>query len=104
MACDQCQQFCQVKRVRTGDEYRELLRKVLACINSGILLLLDGIELERILGSAIWPDDDLTHRFECTKCHQQFTLSVNTYHGRGGYWKPAEPPDERYKGLRWPRN
>lgn len=34
-------------------------------------------------------DDALLYRFKCNSGGQLFELSVENYHGRGGWWKPV---------------
>lgn len=34
-----------------------------------------------------WPDS-FAYSFRCTSCRQAFSLTAETYHGRGGRWLP----------------
>ena len=38
-----------------------------------------------------WPDY-FEYYFHCIDCGRKFRLSVETYHGVGGEWKPWSPP------------
>jgi hypothetical protein len=33
--------------------------------------------------------------FHCTRCGQKYSLTCETYHGRGGRWSPFEPRKAR---------
>jgi hypothetical protein len=40
-----------------------------------------------------WPylnDDFLDRQVECTSCHQQFTICMETYHTGVGSWQPSK--------------
>lgn len=32
-------------------------------------------------------DDVISHDFRCTTCSERFSLTAETYHGRGGHWQ-----------------
>jgi hypothetical protein len=42
-----------------------------------------------LVSSGQW-DDVLLYYFQCNICGQLFQLSAETYHGRGGWWKPVD--------------
>jgi hypothetical protein len=42
---------------------------------------------DELVSSGKW-DDVLLYHFKCNTCGQLFELSAETYHGRGGRWKP----------------
>ena len=92
MSCDQCQQFCERERVNNPYEYREVAKQLIDCVNRGVLAVVSGTcPLEAIANrTGTWPADTITHVFRCTRCNQQFTISVDTYHGSGGTWGPAQ--------------
>jgi hypothetical protein len=49
--------------------------------------------LTDLLKNQHWPDDVITHIFECSSCGQRFKLAVETYHGSGGAWEMLAPLD-----------
>ena len=44
---------------------------------------------DELVSSGKW-DDVLLYHFKCNSCGQLFELSAETYHGRGGWWKPVD--------------
>jgi hypothetical protein len=44
---------------------------------------------DELVSSGKW-DDVLLYHFKCNTCAQLFELSAETYHGRGGWWKPVD--------------
>jgi hypothetical protein len=48
-----------------------------------------GRLFDELTTSGKW-DDVLLYHFQCNTCGQKFELSVETYHGSGGWWKPVK--------------
>lgn len=44
---------------------------------------------DELVSSGKW-EDVLLYHFKCNNCGQMFELSAETYHGRGGWWKPVD--------------
>lgn len=43
---------------------------------------------DELVSSGKW-EDVLRYHFRCNTCGQKFELYAETYHGSGGWWKPA---------------
>jgi hypothetical protein len=49
----------------------------------------DGMPFHELVSASQW-DDALLYYFQCNACGQLFKLYAETYHGRGGWWKPVD--------------
>ena len=73
---------------RAPREYVDLVRQLEELVASGAFRLLHGTSaLAELQENRRWPDDVITHVFECCNCGQRFRLSADTYHGSGGSWE-----------------
>ena len=87
--CPACEGFSEKIRIHTPGQYFNLLTQVKEVLAQGTLVLLHGnTDLADLGPTRPWPDDLIEHTFECPRCHQQFRLAVETYHGSGGSWQP----------------
>lgn len=44
---------------------------------------------DELVSSGKW-NDAVRYHFRCNTCGQLFELYAETYHGRGGWWKPID--------------
>ncbi len=90
MACERCQPLNAVRSLRKPTDYRTFIRELIERIDRGELRMVDGVPLAPLLvEGSVWPDDIISHTFECVSCGQRFEMAVDTYHGSGGAWRPA---------------
>ena len=57
----------------------------------GTIQVIDGVQdpFNEVKVNNDWPD--IFHsNFQCQTCDQRFILSVETFHGAGGYWGSIE--------------
>jgi hypothetical protein len=77
----------EMNRIRTSQELESVIKVIKANIRDGTIKEVDVVNnpLNEIETNKNWPD--LFHnKFQCQTCNQRFILSVETYHGRGGFW------------------
>jgi hypothetical protein len=88
MSCDKCQSLCIVVEILKPADYRTLIRVLIERIDRNELRIVHGVALAPLLmEDSVWPDDIISHSFQCVTCGQKFELSVDTYHGIGGSWQ-----------------
>ena len=82
--------------IRSSNELAQAVRIIRDNLDDGMLeqAPLDRAFASRTPFSAInengpW-DDYVFYAFSCRSCGGRFTLAVETYHGRGGSWRPEE--------------
>ena len=92
MSCERCNWFCERQRIDDPHFYRDVVRQLLDAIKAGVLEMTSGTcPLETLLDAqSPWPDDIVTHEMRCAQCGQRFVMSIDTYHGSGGDWRPAQ--------------
>lgn len=91
MSCQDCIHLAEIKRIRTPTELESVITIIKSNITDGTLKELPGaqVPLNEIEPYGKWPDL-LNHKFICQTCNQKFGLTVETYHGRGGFWDPLD--------------
>jgi hypothetical protein len=86
--CLDCGAFVEPANINNPAEYRDLVRKLIAFVDRGTLMMTKGsCSLERVLEEP-FPDDVLFHNFYCTACRRAFTLRADTYHGNVRWMQP----------------
>jgi hypothetical protein len=86
--CNQCKGFSERFRLSTPREYLDLVRQLEELVATGVFQLLQGTcTLKELLERGPWPDDVISHIFECSNCRQKFKLAAETYHGSGATWE-----------------
>jgi len=94
MSCSRCQELGVKVSIRSPAELREAIRVVRANLVDGTLEQLPGDQVHpmppflSVIEEGPW-GDFLLYEFWCRSCGARFTLSVETYHGAGGFWTPA---------------
>lgn len=102
MACDKCHDLRNVRKIDLPVHLAETIALVRDHINRAALVEVrdetDPIQrhnepFSHISPEGPWPDH-LSYDFACTRCNARFHLSAETYHGRGGEWRPLilDPP------------
>ena len=89
IGCSRCQGFSERFYLYTPREYRDLARQLIEIVNQGTFLLLHSTYALKDLLGEVFPDDIISHDFQCTGCGRAFQLSADTYHGNV-CWKPLE--------------
>ena len=96
MACDRCEELHLTVAIRTSGELRAAVGVIQANLDDGTLrqesLTAVGASsgpLRRVGEDGTW-DDLVWYQFSCRSCGARFELSVETYHGRGGEWRPID--------------
>jgi hypothetical protein len=96
--CARCNEISVESAIRSPGALTRAIRIVGANVRDGTLrqIALTGnpigastsffLELSEV---GPWPDL-IDFVFECTECERQFELTAETYHGRGGHWRPLE--------------
>jgi hypothetical protein len=85
--CDKCIGFRDRIRIETPRDYYNLLKQLKVLVEDGVFTCDGEIPLENIKEGVSFPSDYLKHIFSCTTCKQAYSLSVETYHGAGGFWE-----------------
>ena len=96
MACDRCRDLHQVRKIDIPQHLTETMIILKDHIERSALVEIrnetDPLQRYNRPFSQLSPDgpwpDHVSYTFACTECHAQFELSVETYHGRGGEWRP----------------
>ena len=86
--CHRCDGFNEIIEISLPYEYFHLVSQLKDLVSQGAFLVKGDCSLDEIQEGKTWPADHITHHFICTNCKKKFTLSVETYHGRGGSWEP----------------
>jgi hypothetical protein len=93
LECRACATVNQTEDVRSPDQLRVLLAKVRDLLRAGSLAQVaatGSVVVQEIDPDGSWPDL-LQGTFQCAECGMNYELSVETYHGSGGVWKPTPP-------------
>lgn len=87
MSCPDCEHLAEIRRIRTPTELESVITTIKSNIADGTIKELPGAQLplNEIETYQKWPDL-FNHKFFCQTCDQKFVLTVETYHGRGGFW------------------
>jgi len=95
MSCDRCQELSVDYRIASPSDLRSAIRIVGESVADGTLREIHGDSVPYsqapfgdLVNGANW-DDLVTYAFECCQCGQVFHLDAETYHGSGGFWRPA---------------
>lgn len=93
--CPGCGEANARVEVHSPGQLRQVLRSIRALVESGSLRVLPHAQASpgesqfmAVPLEGPWPDV-LNYRFKCERCGTHFALSAETYHGRGGEWKPV---------------
>jgi hypothetical protein len=93
MMCSSCQDLNIEFQIRFPSELRKAIAVARDNLADGTISDVttggDCKPFHELVASGKW-DDILHYRFKCNTCSQLFELHAETYHGRGGWWKPAE--------------
>jgi hypothetical protein len=76
--CDRCQRFATPVAISTLGQLQSLHAS----------LCTDGLRVLEIIDGSLQWSDHIECKLQCAACHQQFTLSCETYHGGGGSFGP----------------
>lgn len=87
MSCPECRHLTEIRRIRTPAELKPVITVIKSNVADGTIQEVPGARppFNEIAPNRNWPDL-INHEFTCQKCNQKFVLTVETYHGRGGYW------------------
>ena len=85
--CEQCEELCNTIPIRYPKEYLHMVQQIREFIDGNLLELLSGSPGLDEVANGAW-EDVMHHTFRCTNCKQEFSLTVDTYHGSGGSWEP----------------
>jgi hypothetical protein len=92
--CRSCAHLQAELAIRTPGELAKAIRTAQANVADGTLQPDEHLGAEPI--AAVQPDgpwlDLFFHSFRCAACGCQFELTVETYHGSGGSWRPRIDP------------
>ena len=102
-ACSHCEEVFLITPISSPKSFEKTLRVVRDNLADGTIVE-SGFWPKGTLRSCVTPfnevngagpyiEDIYEYYFECPRCNQIFHLHCNTYHGRGGTWKPV---DERH--------
>ncbi|MEW6443221.1 MAG: hypothetical protein AB1640_19980 [bacterium] len=91
--CQNCKDLDVEIDIRSPGELKKTLDMARKYVAAGILAVLRGESrgsqpFEPANSSGPW-NDVVNHLFRCTSCGRKFELFAETYHGRGGFWRPA---------------
>lgn len=85
--CSKCGGFQERVVISQPHEYFDLLKQVKELLAERTMIYSTGTcPLDEIQEGKPWPDDFISHVFQCASCGLEFELSVETYHGSGGSW------------------
>lgn len=89
--CTQCQDLQVRFEISHPSELRKAMRVAKDNVADGTLSVVGGNDEAWTTpfdqASVEGPWDDIVHyKFKCNHCGMQFSLSAETYHGRGGSW------------------
>ena len=98
MPCDSCTHLCIRHEIHLLSQLRKTIGTILKNIEDSTLAEVPDINTATGKHSPISEismdgpfDDWVNHQFQCASCGELFSLSVETYHGSGGAWKPVNP-------------
>ncbi len=96
MTCSRCEHLDEVVHLRTPGELFRAIGTIRRSLTDGYIEEIDAGPLSSALAFSDLSEegllDDIVHyRFRCPDCGQNFVLSAETYHGRGGSWSRSEP-------------
>jgi hypothetical protein len=90
--CVGCEARFRVLEVTNPQSYRLLMHELAQDIGNGKLNELGDLpSIAQIVQN--WPlqnVDYVNRTVQCAACRQGFVISVETYHGLGGSWRPAD--------------
>jgi hypothetical protein len=87
--CEKCDGFNEEIKIGHPHELHNLLDDIKEIINEKAMSLEESnCNIDDIERNKPWPDDLIELVLKCSYCGQKFVLSVETYHGSGGSWKP----------------
>ena len=98
MSCDKCKELNVVKEIRLPNDLENVFKAISDNLKNNTIKEIRNIKLKKNMGflpfskidiNGPW-DDIISYYFECTNCGQIFQVSAETYHGRGGEWKPVK--------------
>lgn len=95
MACDRCRKLNTEHRIVVPDDLRRVIGMVAQAIIDRVLVEVQRTPapycltpFQELASGGFW-DDIVSYDFRCCHCGQEFHLGAETYHGRGGAWRPV---------------
>lgn len=95
--CDRCDELNREVAIAYPSALRRILQRTRVLIADGTLVVAQpegsatgGQAFDDLNVEGPWPDY-MEYGFACSQCGQRFRLEAETYHGAGGYWRPASP-------------
>jgi hypothetical protein len=82
--CPKCEDFNAACEIRSPAHFEQILAELHAAVAASVLLIERGT-LDRA--------DHIDCQLACASCRQAFELTCETYHGRGGLWRPVIDDD-----------
>ena len=96
MSWARCHELSLQVEIRSPGELVKAIRVIRGNLDDGTLAQVARAGLgwsmapfQSVSENGPW-EDVLLYEFACRSCAAKFQLSVETYHGRGGYWRPTE--------------
>ena len=96
-----CYLLMQERRIETPDALKSIFQTIRANLQNGVIvedpywpsgqIPVAQPSFSSLPSEGPWPDY-FEYYFRCVECDCLFQLSVETYHGTGGQWKPLSPP------------
>ena len=95
MNCEKCLELCDTVQIRSPIELRKALDVIDGNLKDGTIeevklpnsIFKFNVSFKKMIETNQWPDS-ISYRFKCSACKQIFLFDVETYHGRGGTWRP----------------
>jgi len=80
-------------RINSPTQLRKAISIIKGNIEDGTIeninINLSNTPFSDLIAGKPW-EDYFIYYFNCTNCRQEFELTVETYHGGGGWWKPIK--------------
>ncbi len=86
--CNKCDGFAERLNFASSREYLDMVRQLIELVGQGKFLIVHASCPLKDVFNTPWPDDCISHDFQCTPCGRAFQLFADTYHGRAN-WTPG---------------
>lgn len=94
--CKKCEELNLKVLIRSSGELEKAIRVIKANLEDKTIIQTSNtsIDFKNINISGPW-EDVLNYKFKCTNCGRIFIFGVDTYHCRGGSWRPIIDEDSQ---------
>ena len=86
--CSNYDGFAERLNFASPREYLDTVRQLIELVGQGKFLIVYASCPLKDAFNTPWPDDCISHDFQCTACGRGFQLFADTYHGRAN-WTPV---------------